>query len=561
MGLAAHVSADDILAAAADHGLNLAPRNQPATPFGGKYRSFGLPHEAIPDDGVAPVDAYSVVSNELARDGTPVLNLASFVSTEVDDYAQRLFREHYNINLADGDEYPSTINLHGRCVSMISDLWHAPKTKTPEGHVVRALGTATTGSSEGIMLGALALKKRWQVQRKAAGLPTDRPNLVVGANTQVCVEKAARYFDIELRLVPVSAESHYRLDTHKAKAMCDENTVAVFVIAGSTYTGAIEPVLEMSGLLDELQAETGLDVPIHVDAASGGFVLPFAWPDLQWDFRVPRVASINSSGHKFGIAPVGLGWVVWRTPDHLPKELLFQLSYLGSDQIDFNLNFSRPAAQMLVQYYNFIQLGRQGYRDMVTADLRNARLFARAIEKSGYYEVVSENLTPASTVGRLGQAVLDESEPTYYVPSLPVVAFRWTREFRQQHPHLQQKWIQTLLRTKGWIVPNYPLPEPLKDQEVLRIVCRNSLTEDMVATLVEDLLEITEDIIENVQGPGALVNAAISNAAPSAPQPNTNSSDRKRRNHLYHPGNDLAASGAKHQLAGHQTPSGYNHTC
>lgn len=579
MTLSAHVSAEDIFAAAADHGLNLTQdRSAPTAPFGGRYSSLGLPHNALPEKGVPPADAYEVVSGELARDGKPVLNLASFVSTEVDDYAKRLFTEHYNINLADGDEYPSTINLHGRCVSMVADLWHAPTQQETgssasaqqqqqgqqSSQPVRALGTATTGSSEAIMLGALALKKRWQERQKAAGKSIATPNLVVGANTQVCVPKAAKYFDIELREVPVSKESVYRLDTQKALEYVDENTIGVFVIAGSTYTGAIEPVKEMSERLDQLQAKTGLDVPIHVDAASGGFVLPFAWPELEWDFRVKRVASINSSGHKFGVAPVGLGWVVWRTPTHLPKELLFELNYLGSDQIDFNLNFSRPAAQMLVQYYNFIHLGREGYREMASSDLRNARLLARALEQSGYYEVVSENLKPAGSLGKLGAAVLDDSTPEFYAPSLPVVAFRWNEAVRQSHPRLQQRWVQTLLRTRGWIVPNYGLPAPLGQEEVLRVVVRNSMSEDMVVTLVEDLLEITESLLHDAEGNEApLVNLATGNQ-PSG-QPPTHAKHggkggkgkRTRHAHLYHP---AGSAGTTH---GHRTDTyhGYNRTC
>lgn len=405
-------------------------------------------------------------------------------------------KDHYNINLADADEYPSTVTIHGRCVSMIADLWNAPKEFTPDGKEIRALGTATTGSSEGIMLGALALKKRWQQRRKAAGKPHDSPNLIVGANTQVCVEKAAKYFDIELRLVPVSVESRYRLDTAKAIEMADENTIAIYVIAGSTYTGAIEPVKEMSDRLDALENDTGIDIPIHVDAASGGFVLPFAWPELEWDFRARRVASINASGHKYGLAPCGLGWVIWRTPEYLPNDLLFSIDYLGTagGAIDFNLNFSRPAAPMLVQYFNFIQLGRKGYREIVSADLRNARMFARALENSGYYQVVSEvhHLNPDGA-----ETHPDPTHPGHYMPALPVVAFKWTQDFEAQYPHLRGKqvWVQTLLRARGWIVPNYGLPKPLHDTQILRVVIRQATTSDLIATLVEDILDLTDTII------------------------------------------------------------------
>lgn len=257
--------------------------------------------------------------------------------------------------------------------------------------------------------------------------------------------------------MPISKESHYCLDVKKAVDMVDENTIGVFAILGSTYTGHYEQVEELSNALDALQAKTGLDIPIHVDGASGGFVAPFAHPNLKWDFQLPRVVSINTSGHKYGMVLAGLGWVVFRSPDVLPRELVFELHYLGSVEYSFGLNFSRPAAPVLGQYFNFLNLGFNGYQNIMLENLKNARLFSRALELSGYYEVLSDIHRPASsTLAKVAKAVnvSDDMNAENYQAGLPVVSFRWTDEFKKNNPRLEQRWMQTLLRAKGWIVPS-----------------------------------------------------------------------------------------------------------
>jgi len=320
----------------------------------------------------------------------------------------------------------------------------------------------------------------------------------MGANAQVALEKFARYFDVECRLVPISVESHYRLDPNEAMKYVDENTIGVFVILGSTYTGHYEPVKEMSDLLDEYEAKTGHSVPIHVDGASGAFVAPFATPKLLWDFKIPRVVSINTSGHKFGLAYVGVGWVIWRDKQHLPKDLIFELHYLGSVEYSFSLNFSRPAAPIIAQYFNFVSLGFEGYRGIALDDLKNARLLSRALENSKYFTVLSDihRLDPARSLGSSVKAVVNEQDVESYVPGLPVVAFRFSDEFQGQYPEIQQKWIQTLLRAKGWIVPNYELAPGLEKVEILRVVVRENMSEVLIERLVNDLMEITEDLVK-----------------------------------------------------------------
>ncbi|THH04817.1 hypothetical protein EW145_g5240, partial [Phellinidium pouzarii] len=488
-----HVNPDRLLEQSRDHKthahhLTKTSLDSQTSTYGSRYGSFPIPKYRIPSTGTDADAAYQIIHDELALDGSPLLNLASFVHTWMPAQADKLMQENMSKNLIDQDEYPMTQILHTRCISMLADLWNAPSSK-------QAIGTATTGSSEAIQLGGLAMKRIWQEKRKAAGKSIHEP----GPNI-VALEKFARYFEVECRLVPISEESKYRLDAKKAMEYVDENTIGVFVILGSTYTGHYEPVKEVSDLLDEYEAKTGHSVPIHVDGASGAFIAPFATPKLVWDFRLPRVVSINTSGHKFGLAYVGVGWVVWRDKAHLPKNLIFELHYLGSVEYSFSLNFSRPAAPIIAQYFNFVHLGFEGFRRVALTDLKNARLLSRALEKSGYYTVLSDVHRPASDASNLVQGakiatgIQDEENVENYEPALPVVAFRFSDNFKQKCPDLQQKWIQTLLRSKGWIVPNYELAPDLEKVEILRVVVRENMSEALVDRLIADLVEVTEGL-------------------------------------------------------------------
>ena len=298
--------------------------------------------------------AYRIVHDELMLDGNARMNLATFVTTWMEPEAARLIAECAEKNMIDKDEYPQTAELERRCVNILADLWHAPGG-------VDGTGCSTTGSSEACMLAGLALKRRWRKRRQDAGLDGSKPNLVMGINVQVCWDKFCNYFDVEPRLVPME-RGCYHLDPDKVAAYCDENTIGVVAILGSTFDGSYEPVAEVAAVLDDLQERTGLDIPVHVDGASGAMVAPFIDPDLVWDFRVPRVASINTSGHKYGRVYPGVGWIMWRDQEALPDELVFHVNYLGGDMPTFALNFSRSGAQVVAQYYNFLRLGRDGYR-------------------------------------------------------------------------------------------------------------------------------------------------------------------------------------------------------
>jgi glutamate decarboxylase len=313
-----------------------------------------IPRHDIPDAEISADTAYQIIHDELMLDGNARMNLATFVTTWMEPQAEKLMAECFDKNMIDKDEYPQTAELETRCVNMLSRLWHAPAGD-------QATGCSTTGSSEAAMLGGLALKRRWQQRRAGDGKPSDKPNLVMGINVQICWEKFANYWDVEMRLVPMEGE-RFHLSADEAVKLCDENTIGVVAILGSTFDGSYEPVAEICAALDDLQTRTGLDIPVHVDGASGGFVAPFIDPELEWDFRLPRVASINASGHKYGLVYPGVGWIVWRDSAALPEDLIFWVNYLGDNMPTFALNFSRPGAQVIAQYYNFLRLGFDGYR-------------------------------------------------------------------------------------------------------------------------------------------------------------------------------------------------------
>ena len=313
-----------------------------------------IPRHMLPAGQLSPDAAYQVISDELMLDGNARLNLATFVTTWMEPQARELMGACLDKNMIDKDEYPQTAELEMRCVSILSDLWHAPA-------AAAATGCSTTGSSEAAMLGGLALKRLWQQRRKAEGKPADKPNLVMGINVQICWEKFANYWDVEMRLVPMEG-NRFTLSPEEAVKLCDENTIGVVAILGSTFDGAYEPIEEICKALDDLQERTGLNIPVHVDGASGAFFAPFVDTGLEWDFRLERVASINASGHKYGLVYPGVGWIVWRDAEALPEDLIFWVNYLGDNMPTFALNFSRPGAQVVAQYYNFLRLGFEGYQ-------------------------------------------------------------------------------------------------------------------------------------------------------------------------------------------------------
>jgi glutamate decarboxylase len=365
---------------------------------------------------------------------------------------RQLMADCLDKNMIDKDEYPQTAEIESRCVHILADLWHSPS-------AARTLGCSTTGSSEAAMLGGLALKWRWRKARTAAGQPTDRPNLIVGP-VQVCWKKFARYFDVELREIPL-APGASGMTPDRVAAYCDERTIGVVPTLGVTYTGAYEPVKEIAAALDTLQQQTGLDIPIHVDGASGAFIAPFVQPDLEWDFRLPRVKSINTSGHKYGLAPLGVGWVIWRDAADLPEELIFRVDYLGGDMPTFALNFSRPGGEIIAQYYNFLRLGREGYRQIQQCCVDSARYLADEVSRMGPFDLVYDG------TGGLPAIAYTLKEPSSAGFSLYDLGDR--------------------LRMRGWLIASYPLPPDRQDTVVQRVLVRHGVSRDMVTLLADDL--------------------------------------------------------------------------
>jgi glutamate decarboxylase len=351
-------------------------------------------------------------------------------------------------NMIDKDEYPQTAELEGRCVRILADLWHAPDPRT-------AIGCSTTGSSEACMLAGLALKRRWSRGRGSGR--NERANLVMGANVQVCWEKFCNYWEVDARVVPMEGE-RFHLTAPEAVACCDENTIGVVAIFGSTFDGSFEPVADIVSALDDLQDRTGLDVPVHVDGASGAMIAPFLDPDIEWDFRLARVASINTSGHKYGLVYPGVGWVIWRDHDALPEELVFKVNYLGGEMPTFALNFSRPGAEVVAQYYTFLRLGREGFRVVQQGARDVATKLAAGIAELGMFRLL--------TAG-------DE---------LPVFAFTTAAQAT-----FSVYDVSRHLKERGWLVPAYTFPANREDLAVLRIVCRNGFSHDLAELLLDDL--------------------------------------------------------------------------
>ena len=417
-----------------------------------------VPRYELPEHEMAPQSAYDLIHDELLLDGSARLNLATFVTTWMEPEAEKLMTECFPKNMIDKDEYPQTAEIENRCINMVSRLFHAPD---------EGVGVSTIGSSEAVMLAGLALKWRWRERMGKQGRSSERPNMVMGSNVQVVWEKFCRYWDVEPRYLPVE-EGRYVITPEQVAGKVDENTIGVVAILGTTYTGEFEPIEAIHDALVAFNREKGLEVPLHVDAASGGFVAPFLHPDLRWDFRLPLVKSINVSGHKYGLVYPGVGWVTWRSHEDLPEELVFHVNYLGGDMPTFTLNFSRAGNQVVGQYYNFLRLGRTGYTRVMQALQSTATYLSGEIARMGPFELLS-----------------DGSE-------IPVFAFRLRGELPYNVFGLSDR-----LRERGWQVPAYTMPADATDIAVLRVVVREGFSRDLAGMLLEDLEKAVNHLAQN----------------------------------------------------------------
>ncbi len=427
-------------------------RNSPyLTPtYGSRALTSAIPRFEMPQNEMSPGTAYNVVHDELMLDGNSRLNLATFVTTWMEPEARQLMSETFDKNMIDKDEYPQTAELEMRCVNMLAHLFNAPEE-------ANHAGCSTIGSSEAAMLGGMAMKWQWKKRLQAKGKPTDKPNLVMGIDVQVCWEKFARYWEVEPRLAPMEP-GQYMMTPGQMVELCDENTIGVVGILGTTFTGQYEDIQGFNDALDELNAKTGWDIPLHVDGASGAFVAPFLQPELEWDFRLKWVKSINVSGHKYGLVYPGVGWVIWRSWEDLPEELIFKVNYLGGEMPTFALNFSRPGNQIVAQYYNFLRLGREGYQRIQQASRDVAMYLSSAIAKLGPFELLSDG------------------------SDIPVFAWKLKKPTNYTLFDLSEQ-----LRHRGWLVPAYTLPENAQDIVVCRIVVKEGMSRDMADMLLEDI--------------------------------------------------------------------------
>jgi len=418
------------------------------TTYSSRYFTDEIPEQAIPSSSMPARAAFQLIHDELDLDGNPALNLASFVTTWMEPEAQVLATESLNRNFVDQDEYPQTEKIHQRVVSMIGGLFNSPSVGQP-------CGTATIGSSEAIMLGLLAHKWSWRERR---GDDSARPNVVFGADVHTCWEKFTKYFDVEQRVIPLTTDRH-TIGPDEVEPLLDENTIAVGAILGTTFTGQIDEIEGIDELLRRVKQEKGWDIPIHVDAASGGFIAPFAYPDVKWDFRLEQVRSINVSNHKFGLVYPGMGTVVFRDMDAIPDELVFKITYLGGEMPNYSLNFSRASNAVLLQYYNFLRLGHEGYERIAANLMANAGELEKALTATGRFELLND------------------------ARYLPVVVVRAT----EKDGGVDVFELSERLRERGWIVPAYPLPPNAESVSVLRMVVKENFSRDMADMLASDI--------------------------------------------------------------------------
>jgi glutamate decarboxylase len=423
-----------------------------ATEYGNRFLLEASPDNELPKHGMRSVDAMRLIGEELVLDGTPSRNLATFVTTWMEPEAQRVIAENLHRNYIDHAEYPQTAEIEQRCVRMLASLYHAPGATT---------GTRTQGSSEAIMLGALSLKWKWRARRQAAGKDTDKPNLVFGGDVHVVWEKFCRYFDVEPRIIPLQPDK-YTIGPEDVEPRIDENTIGVGAVLGTTFTGHADDIVGINDLLVSIKDKHGHDVPLHVDAASGGFVWPFLYPETRWDFRLEQVRSINVSGHKFGLVYPGIGWLVFREPADLPEELVFYENYLGKRDATFTLNFSTGSSMVLAQYYNFIRFGHEGYRYVIETMQENARALAQRITECGEFEIIGA----------------DKEQ-------LPLVAFKLAGE----HEYDEFDVASQLAAERGWMVPAYTLPPNAEHVKIMRALVKLTLGHTLATTLGDDIAQ------------------------------------------------------------------------
>lgn len=425
-----------------------------------RFYDVNIPRNSLSEESIPSKVAYEILHDQLNLDGNPSLNLASFVTTWMENECGKLILENIGKNFVNMHEYPQTYKIEKYCINIISDLFNAPKNS-------KTIGSSTIGSSEAIMLGLLAHKWTWKKNREKNNLPTDKPNIVMGADVHTVWEKFALYFDVELKLIPME-HGKYTINSQDVLDNIDENTICVGTVLGTTYTGQMDTIKEINDELVRIKNEKGWDIPIHVDAASGGFIAPFIYPNLVWDFRLEQVKSINVSGHKYGLVYPGIAWLVFKDKEDLPEELIFNINYLGGQMPNYSLNFSKGSSHIIAQYYNFLRLGKKGYTNIMRNIMNNAKYLTESIMELGKFDLLNkEALFPV-----IALVLKDSSKYNVYQ-------------------------ISSLLKTKEWVVPAYTLPPNAEDMEVLRIVVKENFDRSMINSFIEDLIDVIDELEMN----------------------------------------------------------------
>jgi glutamate decarboxylase len=427
------------------------------------YDQFNMevPRKTFPEEGMAARAAQALVNSYAWTDANPMLNLSSFVTTFCEPEAMEVGLQHFNKNYIDHDMYPQVFVMEALMVNWLHDLWNGPKNVEP-------YGTATIGSSEACMLAGLAHKWNWRERREKEGKDASKPNMVTGGNVQIVWKKFLRYFDVEPRIVPLKP-GNYRLTAERLDKYVDENTICVVAIAGQTFTGEDDDIQEIHDWLDAYEKKTGVSIPMHIDGASGGFVNPFLYPDYKWDFRLPRVLSINASGHKFGLVPPGLGWVVFKERKIFNEKLVFYVNYLGGEMPTATLNFSRGTAPIAVQQYMMLRLGREGYTRIMRHTLNNAIALRKRLVDSGYFQIMNET------------------------QRIPVVALTLDKKIK----NFNEFDVSNKVRERGWVLSAYSMPPDAQEVRSLRIVVRPHLNQTVINVLANDIIKACDFLKEH----------------------------------------------------------------
>lgn len=437
-------------------------KNVYATPvFGTEASDDPIPKYSMQKKSLDPEVAYRLIKDDLLDEGSARLNLATFCQTYMEPQALKLMSETMEKNAIDKSEYPQTADLENRCVNILADLWHAPKD-------MDFIGTSTVGSSEACMLGGLALKFAWRERAKKLGLDLNaqKPNLVISSGYQVCWEKFCVYWDIDMKLVPLD-EKHMSLDIDKAMDLVDDYTIGIIGILGITYTGKFDDIKTLDKRVETYNKNHAHQVYIHVDGASGGMFTPFIHPELEWDFQLKNVVSINTSGHKYGLVYPGVGWVLWKDKQYLPEDLIFSVSYLGGNLPTMAINFSRSASQIIGQYFNFLSYGFDGYTEIHKRTKDVAMYIGKEVEATGLFEIYNDG------------------------SNIPIVCWKMKDD-------LEKPWslydLADRIRMNGWQVPAYPLPSDMKDVIIQRVVVRQDLSMQLAILLIDDFKRAIEEL-------------------------------------------------------------------